>query len=137
MQEATTRAAEGSAQRPPAPALCSVCSVIKDPAKHMGGKEVVVGPASIVMCDQAERMDIAAGNVPCVHLRGSERAALACACGHAFAVAAEAGRAQGTPRASPRVSWAARARPGAPTDGAQRGGAIVPPVRRRNAETHV
>ena len=70
MQEATTRAAEGSAQRPPAPALCSVCSVIKDPAKHMGGKEVVVGPASIVMCDQAERMDIAAGDVPCVHLRG-------------------------------------------------------------------
>ena len=75
MQEATTRAAEGfHAQRPPVPALCSVCSVINDPAKHRQGREeVAVGPASIPVCDQAERMDIAAGDVPCVHLRGRER----------------------------------------------------------------
>jgi hypothetical protein len=45
-------------------------------------------------------------------------------------------RAQGTPTAGGRAAPAARARPGAPTDGAQRGGAIGPPVRRRNAQTH-
>ena len=53
------------------------------------------------------------------------------------AVAAEAGCAQGTPRASLRASRAARACPGAPRDGAQRGGAIGLPVRRRNAATRV
>jgi len=55
----------------------------------------------------------------------------------ACADVAAAGRAQGTPRASPRAARAARARLGAPTDGAQRGGASGLPVRRRNAETHV
>ena len=50
--------------------------------------------------------------------------------------AAAAGRAQDTYTAGPRATPAARARLWAPTDGAQRRGAIGRAVRRRNAETH-
>jgi hypothetical protein len=49
--------------------------VIRDPAKHMCGEAVAVGPARIVLCDHdLERMDIAAGDVPYVCMRAGARA---------------------------------------------------------------
>ena len=72
--------------------------VIRDPAKHMCGEPVAVGPARIVMCDHdLERMDIVAGDVPYVCIRACEPA-------HHVPTVCVHGRQQGRSRASKRES---------------------------------